>query len=1211
MDKEIIKAKINLLLKKEYITSNTWNNFTSELRYYLENENIDLFRKKEIKPHVFIWPEKSPQSIKQLEILKRKNDIFYKCIKETNDYGPEGIEMFDNVQLDRVSHTWYLNILVNELNMDLNNKDQIIFEFGGGTGQMSDVLKSLDFKGKHIIYDLPLMLVLQEYFINKKNINVNYLLDSEKNDLIFGSNMLPCNQNIWEKKIINNYQNLNFIATYSLTETDLETRNKFSDYLINFERIIIVYWDWVSEEFDNIDNKKYINDIVKKLEKTHDCSISENYGNGLILKCKRKQININCFIINLSRCSEKKEKMIKKLSEIPELKYEFFNAIDGQEIDKNYLDNNGFELLNGWNDPFHKRKITKGEIGCTLSHYFVYQKAKDLKNEITLILEDDAVFLDDFIVNINNIINDFKISDCDMCYLSRKKMNDNIHENYIENSNFLIEPSFSYWCLAYLVKKKFCEKVVNSNILKNIIPIDEILPIMGNLTPNPCIEFKKYFDTDITICSTDKNIIKPENNAFNESETEINSFIEEINYESDLKIITVATDNKEPLERFIKSCNNFGLNYEILGLNQEWKGGNMKLGKGGGMKLRLLKEYIRKLENKNQLLLFTDSYDVIFLSNEKEILIKYENFSKDIVFAGEKTCWPNEDLKIHFTDNSSYKYINSGGFIGKASEIYELINNNFQDDYDDQEFIHQRYLDFKEKIAIDTKCEIFQTSSENILDEISINHYENRIINKQFNSKPCHYHGNGGENIKVEFNNICNYLLRDWNPTYQYHGIKNFNYESSKIFLNILLKNNKKELFLNKIFNLNYDKNKIEINIFYEKSSKNSIENLKEKFLDYKNFNKISIENKSEQEIRDYSLELMELSECDYYLNIDDCIIIENLNLINDLLQYDKNIVCPLFTLKEKLWSNYWGNINSNGWYLQSFNYTDIIYGINKGCWNVPYINHIYLIKKNIIKDIKGFYSKNYQESRGCDMSFCENCRVSDIFMFLVNENENGYLDNNDDDNNDDDNNDINNINMLTITDYDKNPELYLKKYFHEDFVNKKYFINEHITDVIQFKLVNDLFCEELIELCEKYGKWSGATNEDGRIGYENVPTNDIHFTELNIHDMWEKIIKNHISPVVSDFWGHYLTKNLNIGFVVKYEHDKFYKLEPHHDSSAYTINIALNDEYEGGEVNFIKKGKIKNKKGYALIHPGRITHYHEGLPVTNGTKYITVSFVN
>ena len=94
--------------------------------------------------------------------------------------------------------------------------------------------------------------------------------------------------------------------------------------------------------------------------------------------------------------------------------------------------------------------------------------------------------------------------------------------------------------------------------------------------------------------------------------------------------------------------------------------------------------------------------------------------------------------------------------------------------------------------------------------------------------------------------------------------------------------------------------------------------------------------------------------------------------------------------------------------------------------------------------------------------------------------------------------------------------------------------------------------------------------------------------------------------------WGSFRTEHLNIGFVVKYEHDKFYQLGPHHDSSAYTINISLNEDFEGGEVRFIKKDKkIKNKKGYALIHPGRITHYHEGLHVTKGTKYVCVSFVN
>ena len=72
-------------------------------------------------------------------------------------------------------------------------------------------------------------------------------------------------------------------------------------------------------------------------------------------------------------------------------------------------------------------------------------------------------------------------------------------------------------------------------------------------------------------------------------------------------------------------------------------------------------------------------------------------------------------------------------------------------------------------------------------------------------------------------------------------------------------------------------------------------------------------------------------------------------------------------------------------------------------------------------------------------------------------------------------------------------------------------------------------------------------------------------------------------------------------------------ELNPHHDSSAYTINVCLNDEFEGGGCHFIRKNKtIINKDiGSLIIHPGRVTHYHKGLPITDGERFILVSFVN
>ena len=74
-------------------------------------------------------------------------------------------------------------------------------------------------------------------------------------------------------------------------------------------------------------------------------------------------ININCFIINLERCPEKRSRMIKRMKKYPEIKYEFFNAIDGQNLTDEYMKNNEYDTLNEWNDPFQNRKTTKGEIG--------------------------------------------------------------------------------------------------------------------------------------------------------------------------------------------------------------------------------------------------------------------------------------------------------------------------------------------------------------------------------------------------------------------------------------------------------------------------------------------------------------------------------------------------------------------------------------------------------------------------------------------------------------------------------------------------------------------------------------------------------------------------------------------------------------------------------------------------------------------------------
>ena len=108
------------------------------------------------------------------------------------------------------------------------------------------------------------------------------------------------------------------------------------------------------------------------------------------------------------------------------------------------------------------------------------------------------------------------------------------------------------------------------------------------------------------------------------------------------------------------------------------------------------------------------------------------------------------------------------------------------------------------------------------------------------------------------------------------------------------------------------------------------------------------------------------------------------------------------------------------------------------------------------------------------------------------------------------------------------------------------------------------------------------------------------------------------------------------MNFVVKYHPQGQSSLRPHHDSSTYTINVALSRpgvDYEvqpwghcvsvafscnwhglqGGGCRFLRYNcsVTQTRLGWSFMHPGRLTHWHEGLTVTKGTRYIMVSFID
>ena len=93
------------------------------------------------------------------------------------------------------------------------------------------------------------------------------------------------------------------------------------------------------------------------------------------------------FVINLEDRKDRLSTFIKNNSQLKS--FDRVNAINGQSLTYESLRSQGFDVNHSWKDPILESRMTKGEIGCFLSHWKVWNVCKML-NEPILILEDDA-----------------------------------------------------------------------------------------------------------------------------------------------------------------------------------------------------------------------------------------------------------------------------------------------------------------------------------------------------------------------------------------------------------------------------------------------------------------------------------------------------------------------------------------------------------------------------------------------------------------------------------------------------------------------------------------------------------------------------------------------------------------------------------------------------------------------------------------------------
>ncbi|XP_068027492.1 procollagen-lysine,2-oxoglutarate 5-dioxygenase 1 [Anomalospiza imberbis] len=703
--------------------------------------------------------------------------------------------------------------------------------------------------------------------------------------------------------------------------------------------------------------------------------------------------------------------------------------------------------------------------------------------------------------------------------------------------------------------------------------------------------------------------------------------------EEKLLVLTVATKQTEGFQRFRRSAQFFNYKVQVLGLDEEWRGGDDQQPAGGGQKVRLLKSALKQYEDKeNLIILFVESYDVLFASGPTELLKKFKQAKSKVVFSAENYIYPDRKVEAKYPQvRDGKRFLGSGGFIGYAPNLKKLVEEwKGQDDDSDQLFYTNIFLDPEKResinISLDHRSRIFQNLN-GALDEIVLKFENSRVRarNLLYDTLPVVIHGNGP--TKLQLNYLGNYIPQIWTfetgCTVCDEGLRSlvgFKDEAlPMILIGIFIE--QPTPFLSQFFlrlrNLHYPKQRIQLFIHnHEEHHLMEVDSFVEEHgKEYLTVKVIGPDDEVENaEARNLGMDLCRKDpDCDYYFSLDAEVVLKNTETLRILIEQNKLVIAPLVSRHEKLWSNFWGALSPDGYYARSEDYVDIVQRRRVGLWNVPYISSVYMVKAKALRSELDQGDLFHSGKLDADMAFCHNIRNQGVFMYLTNQHQFGHI--------------------LSLENYQtshlhndlwqifSNPEDWREKYIHENYTAalKGKLVEMPCPDVYWFPIFTDTACDELVEEMEHYGQWSTGDNTDSRIqgGYENVPTIDIHMNQIGFEREWYKFLLDYIAPITEKLYPGYYTKTqFELAFVVRYKPDEQPSLMPHHDASTFTINIALNRvgiDYEGGGCRFLRYNcSIRApRKGWTLMHPGRLTHYHEGLPTTKGTRYIAVSFLD
>ena len=695
--------------------------------------------------------------------------------------------------------------------------------------------------------------------------------------------------------------------------------------------------------------------------------------------------------------------------------------------------------------------------------------------------------------------------------------------------------------------------------------------------------------------------------------------------EKDLLVLTVAASETDGLKQFLRSTSKHGLEVKVLGLGKE------------STEVRRVDLLHKELEthklDDNLIILFTENYDVVFTGGAGAIQERFAKFEARIVFSADGFCRPDDSAKDHYplVKRSEKRFLNSAAFIGHARELYEVTTrpSSSQDEDDDQRYYTSVFLDREQRarwnIKLDTRSKIFQNLN-GALDDVVMK-FRGRhsyVYNKISGTSPAVLLVRGDGRPRTVFNRMADTLVNGWTAktgcmscrqdTVSLAGVKLGDYPTVLLALFLTQPTPFTREFFQRIAALDYPKNRIDLYVYNkEECHQTDVTAFMEQFgRDYQSVTSISLsENVREATGRNWAIEECLQKSCEYYLSVEAVAQLTSPHVITTLIEQNRSIIAPFLRGPLKF-PDYWEELTTH--FTLSEQQKFLPRRKDMCLWNVPLVRNAVLVHGQILEGLRHAYTGN--PAADADASFCQRAKELGYFLYQIDEEPRGHL--------------VDPAGFETfhvvneLFNIRNNPYDWALRYLHPDYfhtLKRDSLVEEPCPGVYWMPIVSDTFCREFVREMDAFGKWSSGSHYDPRLPSkrEAYPTIDIHMDAIGFDKQWLFFLALFVNPLQKRVYPGYVhfPPEAKVMFIARYRQEEQPSLAPHHDASIYTINIALNTpgvDFEGGGCRFIRHDGNCDitalRKGWTFLHPGGFSHFHEGLPTTNGTRYILVSFV-